>query len=472
LQFFTECSPTKQFAFWKPPSAPKPQAKISFRDFVGKVNPRFQFYKHCDLLCGVLDRVAAGEIKRLLVQLPPRHSKSEMVSRLFSAYFLSLFPEKFVAVNSYAADLAFTLSRAARENFIEGGGEIKLSASAVKHWETKQGGGFWAAGVGGPITGKGFSLGIIDDPVKNAQEAASEVIRAGHKEWYSSTFYTRGEPDAAIIVIQTRWHEDDLTGWLLECEAGENPECWHVVCLPALAEEVPAFPISCTVEKDFRSAGAALCPERYSAEKLGQLQSRLGEYFFGALYQQRPTAKTGSFFDTSKIEIVDATPVGGKRVRAWDKAATAGAGDYTAGVKLVKSPSGEIVIEDVVRGQWDTAARDRVIRQTAELDGRSVKIVGEQEPGSGGKDSAQWFLRLLSGFSVTVETASGAKVERADPFSSQVNAGNVKLLRGDWNKQFLDELRAFPMAKHDDQVDAAALAFNKLSEKAGGLIVF
>jgi predicted phage terminase large subunit-like protein len=118
------------------------------------------------------------------------------------------------------------------------------------------------------------------------------------------------------------------------------------------------------------------------------------------------------------------------------------------------------------------AARDRVIRQAAELDGRSVKIVGEQEPGSGGKDSAQWFVRLLSGFSVSVETASGAKVERADPLSSQVNAGNVRILRAAWNKAFLDELRAFHMAKHDDQVDAAALAFNKLSERTGGLIVF
>ncbi len=340
---------------------------------------------------------------------------------------------------------------------------MKDDAAAVKHWETNEGGGVWAAGVGGSITGKGFHLGIIDDPIKNAEEAASEIIREKHKEWYSSTFYTRQEPDAAIVIIQTRWHEDDLTGWLLAQEIeGEEPENWHVVCLPAIAEGLPHLPDSCTHEPDNRKTGVALCPERYNESKLSKIKARIGEYHFGALYQQRPTAKQGLFFHVDKLEIVDAVPVQGRRARGWDKAATAGGGDWTVGGRMLVH-EGIYYVEDIKRGQWDTATRDRTIRQTAELDGVGTRHVGEQEPGSGGKESAQNFIRLLAGFTVTTELATNAKEVRADPFSSQVNAGNVKILRGDWNKTFIEELRTFPHGRHDDQVDAMSLAFNALA---------
>ncbi len=406
----------------------------------------------------------SGELKRVMIQLPPRHSKSELFSRLFSAYYLRKNPHHFVGINSYSADLAYTLSRAARENFMQCGGVVKGDVSAVKHWETPEGGGMWAAGVGGSITGKGFHLGIIDDPLKNAEEASSEVIREKHKEWYSSTFYTRQEPDAAIVVIQTRWHEDDLTGWLLGEESqGEQPENWHVVCLPAIAEEMPKIPDTCTLELDKRGSGEALCPQRYNEEKLSKIKARIGEYHFGALYQQRPTPKQGLFFHVDKMAFVDAAPVGIQSARGWDKAATSGGGDWTVGVKMAKSYDGLFYIEDVVRGQWDTATRDRTIRQTAELDGRSCKQVGEQEPGSGGKESAENFVRMLAGFPVTTEPATNAKEIRADPFSSQVNAGNVRIVRGDWNRHYIEELRAFNHGKHDDQVDGSSLAFNELN---------
>lgn len=412
-----------------------------------------------------MERVASGELKRLMIFMPPRHSKSEMVSRLFSAYYLLRNPSHFVGINSYAADLAFTLSRAARQNFIEGGGEVKPDAAAVKHWETAQGGGMWAAGVGGPITGKGFHLGIIDDPVKNSEEANSETIREKHKEWFVSTFHTRREPDNAIIVIQTRWHEDDLSGWLLsEEEQAKMPEKWHIVCLPAIAEEQQTFPETCTVEADFRDIGDALCPERYTVEEHLQTQDK-DSRTYEALYQQRPTPKTGLFFHVDKLEIVPVAPVGGKMCRGWDKGATAGGGDYTAGVKIVKGSDGIYYVADVVRGQWDTATRDRTIRQTAVVDHIGCRQKGEQEPGSGGKESAENFIKMLAGYPVSVAPSTANKQERADPFSSQVNAGNVKLIKGDWNKAFIDELRSFPLGKHDDQVDGASLAFNELSKE-------
>lgn len=442
----------------------------SFRLFTRLANPRFTFYRHCELLADVLEKVANGEIKRLLIQLPPRHSKSEMISRLFTAYYLKKNPRRFVGINSYSAELAYTLSRASRENFIRCGGVVKDDVSAVKHWETPEGGGMWAAGVGGSITGKGFHLGLIDDPLKNSEEAASDTIREKQKEWYSSTFYTRGEPDAAIIVIQTRWHEDDLTGWLLSEESGEEPENWQIVCLPAIMEEPQEFPPNCTLEPDFRTwRGEALCPERYAEPKLKKLRARIGEYHFDALFQQRPTSKKGLFFDVSRLEIVEAGPATPTaRVRGWDKAATAGDGDFTVGALVSKDKDDIYYVEDVARGQWDTATRDRNIKQTAETDGKKVKIRGEQEPGSGGVFQAQAFIKMLAGFSVKCEKATTAKEVRADSFSSQVNAGNVKLVRGDWNKAFIEELRKFPKGKHDDQVDAAALAFNAIAKGGSG----
>lgn len=406
-----------------------------------------------------------------MVFLPPRHTKSELVSRLFAAYYLVKNPEHFVGINSYAAELAFTLSSAARQNFLALGGEMSTDTTAKNHWQTKQGGGMWAAGVGGPITGKGANLAIIDDPLKNAEEANSDTIRAKHKEWYASTLYTRLEPDAALILIQTRWHEDDLAGHLLEEESNEmeSPEHWHIVNLPAFAEEQREFPKTCTVEPDFRTKeGEPLCPERYDAQALKRIKSK-GERNFEALYQQHPTAKKGYFFDVSQLQIVDVSPAEGTRGRGWDKAATPADGDFTAGVRISRSPEGIFFIENIVKGQWNTATRDRHIRQTAELDGRSVKQVGEQEPGSGGVESAENFIRLLSGFAVTTERSTTNKQERADPFSSQVNAGNVRLVKGDWNKAFIEELRQFPFGKHDDQVDAASLAFNEISYKGTGI---
>lgn len=442
------------------------RASQSLRAFAAYSNPRFVFYQHCDLLIDVLEKVARGEIKRLMIQMPPRHSKSELVSRLFAGYYLRHNLHHFVGLTSYSAELAYTLSRAAREHFIKCGGKLKYDASAVSHWETPEGGGMWAAGVGGSITGKGAHLLIIDDPLKNAEDAASDLIRSKQKEWYSSTFETRAEPDAAIVVIQTRWHEDDLTGWLLEQESSSEPERWHIVCLPAIAEELEPFPPTCTVEPDFREYGEALCPERYNESFLLRRKSK-GEYTFNALYQQRPSSREGRFFHVDKLGVVDAAPVGGRRGRGTDKAATAGDGDFTAGVKMLKADDGYFYVEDSKRGQWDTGTRDREIRQTAELDGRDVTQIGEQEPGSGGKESAENFIRLLSGFPVKVEKVSGSKELRADPFSSQVNAGNVRLVRGPWNKAYIEELRMFPNGRHDDQVDASSLVFNELNGAGG-----
>lgn len=411
-----------------------------------------------------------GGISRLMVFMPPRHGKSEMVSRLFSAYYLYCHPARWVAINSYAAELAFTLSRNARENYQEAGGAMSSNASAVKHWETNKGGGLWATGVGGPATGKGFHLGIIDDPLKNAEEAASETIRKKQKDWYRSTFSTREEPGGAVVVVMTRWHEDDLAGWLLAQERGEDnePERWHIVNMPAVAEEPAVFPATCAVELDGRHIGEALCPERYPLPKLRKIEKRIGPYFWAALFAQRPQPVDGLLFGREDFRIVQACPNAPWRIRYWDKAVSVTASaKYSAGVRLAIAQDGSIYIEHVVRGQWRTSERRAVMLQTAQIDrqqyGEMLTYI-EQEPGSSGVDSVQDEIRMLAGFAVYADRPSGDKDTRMRPLSAQAQIGNVYLVQGAWNEEFIAELCAIPHGRYRDQADAASGAFNRLME--------
>jgi predicted phage terminase large subunit-like protein len=484
LRCFTAFKPTRHFVFSKPSSAPTlkklPKRKaLTFRQFIKRANPKYQFYKHAEVLIEVLQRVADGNIKRLMIFMPPRHSKSETVSRLFSAYFLYRYPDRWVALASYAAELAHSLSRNARENYSRVAGEFDSETHAVKHWETGYGGGLWAAGVGGPATGKGWHLACIDDPLKNNEEAMSEAIRERNQDWYNSTFYTREEPcspedsNGALVVVQTRWHEDDLAGWLLEqeklAEDDEDRERWHIVNLPALAEEEPQeFPESCTVEPDWREPGEALCPERRPLEKLKKIARRIGDYFFEALFQQRPSAKEGEFFKMGKLETVETAPANLRKCRAWDLAASKGAGAYTAGVEIgVDDATGIYYVLDVVRDQWSADEVRIQIKSTAIADGKKVSIHLPQDPGQAGKAQAEQLVRFLAPYNVIAEPVTGSKETRAFGFAAQWNAGNVKLVKGDWNKAFKEEYRQFPRGKYKDQVDSGSDAFNELADRRG-----
>ena len=482
LRCFTGWRQTKRFVFSKPSNAPTRIAKkppnrkpLTFRQFIKQANPQYKFYKHADVLIDVLQRVADAALKRVMVFLPPRHSKSETISRLFSAYFLYRYPQRWVALTGYAADLAHTLSRNARENYSRVAGDLASNASAVKHWETGYGGGLWAAGVGGPATGKGWHLGIIDDPIKNAEEAASDAIRARNQDWYNSTFYTREEPwsdtdpNGALVIVQTRWHEDDLAGGLLEqerqAEDDEDRERWHIVNLPAIAEESTPdqFPESCTVEPDWRQPGEALCPERRPLEKLQKIRKRIAGYFFDSLFQQRPSAKEGEFFKVGKLEVVEAEPAGLRKCRAWDLAASKGTGAYTSGVLMGTDDNGIYYVCDVDRGQLSADDAKATLRSTAVSDGQDVAIHLPQDPGQAGKAQAEQLVRFLAGFNVKAEPVTGSKETRAFSFAAQVNSGNVKMIDGKWNKAFKEELRQFPRGKYKDQVDSSSDAFNELA---------
>lgn len=440
-----------------------------FQAFVRVANPRFRWYPHCIKIAKVLIRVANGELTRVMIFAPPRHGKSEILSRLFSAYYLSLFPERWIGINCHTADLANMLSRISRDNFLNNEGAILESAAAVKHWETDAGGGLWAAGVGGPITGKGFHLGIIDDPVKNAEDAASETIQASQQAWYASTFYTREEPCGAIVIMMTRWNERDLCGWLLSQEQEEEPERWHIVSFEAIKEEEQTqIPQTCTLETDDREVGEPLCAERYPVEKLRKIEKRIGTYFWNALYRQRPTAREGNMFQLHHLPIVRAAPNSNvvKRVRYWDLGGSdSKKADYSVGCLMSKTSEGIFYIEHIERGRWSPKERNEKIKATAESDTDKFGQIPtwiEKVPGLA-VEVVDNIVRLLAGYSVRTEMSKKDKETRADPLAAQCEAGNVKLVAGNWNTPFRNELTAFPHGAHDDQVDAASGAFSKVS---------
>jgi len=188
------------------------------------------------------------------------------------------------------------------------------------------------------------------------------------------------------------------------------------------------------------------------------------ERLLGGNWRVRATA--GKVFNRAWFEIVDVAPAEAIRMRSWDKAGTEGGGNYSAGVRLARAGP-LFYVEHVIRGQWSSARRNAVMRQTAEFDGAEVPILVEQEPGSGGRESAEISIRLLAGFMVRAETVTGDKLTRAGPLAAQAEAGNVKLVRGQWNEDFLHELHGFPEGVNDDQVDAASGAFNKLALRGG-----
>ena len=267
----------------------------TLRTFAPAVYPGFRWYRWLEAVAEHLEAIASGDLTRLMIYAPPRHGKTQLTSKIFPAYYLHKKPGKNVGLASYSADLAYVSSRAVRDFYVAAGNKIRGDASAVKHWETEHGGEVWACGVGGPATGKGYHLGVRDDPIKNAEEAASATIRERHKNWEDSTWNTRAEPDAARIDMQTRWDDDDLGGYMLKKEEESlRPEGWTILCYEAIKSRKSfAFPESCTLIPDFREAGEALCPERFPVDRLEQIRANMLAYWWNCLYGQRPEPGAG-----------------------------------------------------------------------------------------------------------------------------------------------------------------------------------
>lgn len=421
---------------------------------------------------------------------PPQHGKSELASVRLPAYWLGHRPNDPIILTSYAASLAYDKSRQARD-LVESleyqrlfpGTKTRRDKRAVADWGLRDArGGVVAAGVGGPITGHGALLGIIDDPIEHWEQAQSVTLREKVWEWWQRTFRTRIWEHGAIVLIMTRWHEDDLGGRLLERDRGE----WRVLRLPAVAEtqevrDDNAKRLNQPVGRPDplgREPDEPLCPKRFSEQELKAVRGDVGELGWHASYQGAPRAPEGTWIKRSWFEVVDGLPDGiESSVRYWDKAATPGGGAYTCGV-LMHRANGTYYIGNVRRGQWATGERERIIRETAEADavlewpddGNGYHIVDpgpeiwmEQEPGSSGKDSVIASIRNLRGFRVHADRVTGSKLVRLQPFITQAEVGNVKLVRGLWNEAWLNELTAVPNSRYMDQVDGTSGAFNRVT---------
>ena len=420
---------------------------------------RWDLVPHLDLINDKLIQITEGNLTRLMVFLPPRHGKSEFISKYFPAWYLGTHPDKRVILTSYEADFAAQWGRRARDLLEEYGSlfgvSIRSDSSAANRWDIKgHTGGMLTAGVRGPITGKGAEIIIIDDPVKNAEEAASTTYRDRAWEWFKSTLYTRLEPGGAIILLQTRWHESDLAGRILEEMTQDGGEQWDILNLPAIAE--PGDQLG-------RAPGDVLWPDRFPAQEIDRIRSTIGSYWFAALYQQRPAPAEGGLFKRHWFEIVDVPPRQLQKVRRWDLAASAGRGDYTTGLQLGMA-AGVFYVLDIRHVQENPAGVESLVRQTAVTDGVEVAIRMEQEPGSSGINTIDHYARyILRGFTFKGVRSTGSKIERARPVSAAAEAGNVKLIRAPWNTLFLDEVTTFPNGAHDDIVDTLSGAFSDLT---------
>lgn len=413
-------------------------------------------YKHLVIVREHLEHVTRGEIRKIMFFMPPRHSKTEHVTVRYTSWRLEDDPTLPIILGAYNQDLANRFSRKIRR-IVKPRISLNPERSAVGEWETTLGGGLRAAGVGSGITGMGARLILIDDPVKNRKEAESVTYQENVWEWYKSDLYTRQNPGGCSFILQmTRWAELDLAGRILNSEDAPN---WVVIRFPAEAEKDD--PLG-------RAVGEPLCPELWPLYELRGFRTVLGDRDYESLYQQNPVPPEGNKFKRAWFLIVDAAPVEALRVRFWDKAASENQGDFSAGVLIALTKDGLFYIEDCVSGQWSDLERDKIIKQTAQLDaqkyGNVVQVWGEQEPSASGKDAARAFIRNLAGFPVHAEVSSGSKEVRAQGMAAQAEAGNVKLVAGDWNERFLKVACAFPSGATDDEIDAACLAFNKLVE--------
>ncbi len=444
------------------------RARNSLIEFTTYTKKDYHIGKHHQLLCDKLEAVERGEIKRLMVFMPPRHGKSELTSIRFPAWFIGRNPKKQIICASYSSKLSEKFGKSVR-NIVASKAfhnlfpnvQLAQDSKAKDLWETNERGVFLAAGVGGSMTGYGGHLAVIDDPIKDRQDAESETIRENIWDWYKSVLRTRIMPGGSIILVLTRWHVDDLAGRLINEMENESGEPWDIINLPALARENDPLQ---------RTIGEPLWPEAYHLNELENIKKSVGERDWTALYQGQPTLSTGSIFKTNHIQIVDAAPKTAQLIRKWDFAASRDVGkydpDWTVGVKMQRNSDGGYTVLDVIRFRGRPDEVEKAVQAVASQDGRGVKIVIPQDPGQAGVAQAQYYTKMLAGYRVEAIRETGDKATRADPFASQVNMGNVALIRAPWNRAFIEELAAFPDGSHDDQVDAASGAFEQVAIKS------
>jgi len=453
--------------------------------------------KICDELCKIAFRVAAGLPKEydLIINVPPGTTKTKTACVMFQPWCWVRWPWMRFITASYSGALSLEAAESSRdlvksEKFkyffpelgVKRDKDQKSNFRLVERTFDDNGvitneiprGNRFSTSVGGTLTGFHGHILLVDDPLDpNRASSEGELKRSNH--WIDQTLSTRkvNKKVSTTILIMQRLHQDDPTGHWLD---KKNKKLRHI-CLPGeIRTEQYREQLRPKSWDKFYENGL-LDPNRMPMEVLEDMLIDLGQYGFAGQVGQTPIPPGGGMFKVDNFSIIDTLPYdpGSEKcrtVRYWDKAGTDRSKNknaaYTCGVKMTKIGKGshaKLVIEDVKRGQWATEKREHIIRSTAEADGHHVGIFHEQEPGSGGKDSAKATTTNLMGFTAKPDRPSGNKVYRADPYSVQVNNGNVILMRGSWNTEFVEEHRFFPNSKFKDQVDAASGAFSKLTAK-------
>lgn len=406
------------------------------------------------LIAEKLEAIERGEIDRLMINMPPRHGKSELASRRFPAFFLGRHPDRSIIAASYNSDLAADFGRQVR-NIVatkEYGNifttKLAEDSRAANRWNTDKGGAYVAAGVGTAITGRGAHVLLIDDPVKDREEADSEVQRNKVWDWYTSTAYTRLAPGGSIIVIQTRWHEDDLSGRLLN-EQNKGGDKWDVLDLPAITSD-----------------GKALWPEFYPLEALERIRRVQPARDWSALYQQRPTPEEGAYYKREWFRYYDVKPAHLRVYGASDYAVTEDGGDYTVHIVVGVDPEDNIYVLDLWRGQ---TASDIWVQSFMDLVKQHKPLMWVEEQGQIIKSIGPFLdkrMREERVYCRREQVASAAdKPTRSRSIQARTAMGKVYLpSKAAWLAQFQSELLSFPAGKHDDQVDAYGLIGRMLDE--------
>lgn len=419
---------------------------------------------HHLLLIRNLEAVVSGEIDRLIVLMPPGSAKSTYTSKLLPAWAMAARPGIDILGASHTATLAEDFSRDVQRYIRDNDAVLgyNLASERADNWRSSNDSTYIAAGVGGPIVGRRVDLAIIDDPVKSRKEADSETYREATWKWFHGDLSRRLRPGGGIIILHTRWHEDDLAGRLLATQ----PDRWRVVTLHAEAMEndpLGRAPGEFLWSDDEYGYGKQLAQTKADLESTGSMRE------WASQFQQNPRPPEGALFKAGKILRQSVVPIG-KTVRAWDLASTRQMGtnnpDWTCGVKLTRTADDRFVVVDIVRMRGGPDEVEAAIVETAKADGYNVTVGLPIDPGQSSRTQILYYTRKLIGRKVESSSEDGNKAERASPVASQVNVGNFSMVEAPWNAAFIDEIGAFPSGAKKDQVDALSRAFMMLDNSS------
>lgn len=428
--------------------------------------------RHIDVMCAKLEAAARGEIRRLIINVPPGTAKSSIVGVFFPMWLwgpCGRAGERFVGVaheQSLGIRDNLKCRRLATSPWFQRLWPIKIAGDQNEKLNFENSAtGFRAVATPSNVTGRRGTFVLVDDPI-SAENANSEAERSKVNTWFQESLPTRmNDPEKSVIIlVMQRLHEMDPTGLILSKKWG-----WEHLNLPMRFEPDRASP------DDWRTdEGELLFPERFPEHVVAELEATLGAYATAGQLQQRPAPREGGLFKRSWFKTVGAAPVGERRyVRAWDLAATkkvtSNNPDWTAGVLMSRGADGMFLIEGCERLRGSPMEVMATVRGRAGTDPKGTIIRIPKDPGQAGVAQAETFVKDLAGFSVKVVAPSGDKATRAMPAASQAEVGNVAILvtgdadRDAWIEPFLAEVAMFPGAAHDDQVDAFADALNELA---------